>query len=233
MKNQVLKIGIPSKGRLKDKSLSLFKKNKINIKSTKRSYISKIKNFKKNKVIFLHAREIIERLSDGSLDIGISGLDLLNESLPGIKKNIKIYKYLNFGFAKLVVAITKDWIDVQTIADLEEISFNFKDKKSGKLRIASKYPNLSNNFLTSKGVTQYKIINSLGATEIYPLTNQSEIIIDITSTGATLKANKLRVLKDGLILKSSACIMVSKKSLRDKEKNNNLSTFLKKLKKKD
>ena len=131
-----------------------------------------------------------------------------------------------------MVAIPKDWIDVQTIADLEEISFNFKDKKTGKLRIASKYPNLSNNFLTSKGVTQYKIINSLGATEIYPLTNQSEIITDITSTGATLKANKLRVLKDGLILKSSACIMVSKKSLRDKEKNNSLSTFLKKLKKK-
>jgi ATP phosphoribosyltransferase len=233
MKNKILKIGIPSKGRLKDSSLSLFKKNKINIKSSKRSYISKIQNFKNNEVIFLHAREIIERLSDGSLDIGISGLDLLNESLPGVKKNIKIYKHLNFGFAKLVVAIPKDWIDVQTIADLEEISFNFKEKNSSKLRIASKYPNLSNSFLISKGVTQYKIVNSLGATEIYPFTNQSEIITDITSSGATLKANKLRILKDGLILKSSACIMVSKKSLREKEKKKKLSIFLKKLKKKD
>ena len=232
MKNKILKIGIPSKGRLKDSSLSLFKKNKINIKSSKRSYISKIQNFKNNEVIFLHAREIIERLSDGSLDIGISGLDLLSESLPGVKKNIKIYKHLNFGFAKLVVAIPKDWIDVQTIADLEEISFNFKEKNSSKLRIASKYPNLSNSFLISKGVTQYKIVNSLGATEIYPFTNQSEIITDITSSGATLKANKLRILKDGLILKSSACIMVSKKSLREKEKKKNLSIFLKKLKKK-
>ena len=232
MKNKILKIGIPSKGRLKDSSLSLFKKNKINIKSSKRSYISKIQNFKNNEVIFLHAREIIERLSDGSLDIGISGLDLLSESLPGVKKNIKIYKHLNFGFAKLVVAIPKDWIDVQTIADLEEISFNFKEKNSSKLRIASKYPNLSNSFLISKGVTQYKIVNSLGATEIYPFTNQSEISTDITSSGATLKANKLRILKDGLILKSSACIMVSKKSLREKEKKKNLSIFLKKLKKK-
>ena len=231
MKNQILKIGIPSKGRLKDKSLSVLKKNNINIRNTKRSYISEVMNFKNNEVIFSHAREIIERLSDGSLDVGISGFDLLNESLPGIKKNIFVYKRLNFGFADLVVAVPKDWIDVQTIADLEEISFNFKDKIYGKLRIATKYPNLTNDFLISKGVTQYKVVNSLGATEIYPFTNQSEIITDITSSGATLKANKLRVLKDGLILKSSACILVSKKSLKDKNKKVILSKFLKKINK--
>ena len=227
MKNQTLKIGIPSKGRLKDKSLSVFKKNKINIKNTKRSYISEVKNFENNEVVFSHAREIIERLSDGSLDIGISGFDLLNESLPGIKKHILIYKRLSFGYADLVVAVPQDWIDVQTIADLEEISFNFKDKIYGKLRIATKYPNLTNEFLTSKGVTQYKVVNSLGATEIYPFTNQSEIITDITSTGATLKANKLRILKDGFILKSSACILVSKKSLKEKSKKLIISKFLK------
>jgi len=128
MKNSILKIGIPSKGRLKDQSLLMLKKNKIDIKSVKRSYITEVKNLKNIEVIFLHAREIVERLSDGSVDIGISGFDLCNESLPGIKKNIKIFKRLNFGFANLVVAIPKDWIDVQTIADLEEISFNFKIK---------------------------------------------------------------------------------------------------------
>ena len=229
MKNQILKIGIPSKGRLKDKSLSTLKRNQINIKSTKRSYISEIKNFKKNEVVFSHPREIIERLADGSLDVGISGFDLFNESLPGIKKNIQIYKRLDFGFADLVVAVPKDWIDVQTIADLEEISFNFKDKITGKLRIATKYPNLTNDFLISKGVTQYKIVNSLGATEIYPFTNQSEIITDITSTGATLKANKLRILKDGFILKSSACLLVSRKSLKNKKKKNILKYFLNKI----
>ena len=229
MKNQILKIGIPSKGRLKDKSLSTLKRNQINIKRTKRSYISEIKNFKKNEVVFSHPREIIERLADGSLDVGISGFDLFNESLPGIKKNIQIYKRLDFGFADLVVAVPKDWIDVQTIADLEEISFNFKDKITGKLRIATKYPNLTNDFLISKGVTQYKIVNSLGATEIYPFTNQSEIITDITSTGATLKANKLRILKDGFILKSSACLLVSRKSLKNKKKKDILKYFLNKI----
>jgi ATP phosphoribosyltransferase len=229
MKNQILKIGIPSKGRLKEKSLSVLKKNRINIRNSDRGYLSEVINFKNNEVVFSHAREIIERLANGSLDVGISGFDLLSESLPGIKKNIHIHKRLNFGFADLVVAIPKDWIDVQTIADLEEISFNFKDKITGKLRIATKYPNLTNDFLISKGVTQYKIVNSLGATEIYPFTNQSEIITDITSTGATLKANKLRILKDGFILKSSACLLVSRKSLKNKKKKDILKYFLNKI----
>jgi ATP phosphoribosyltransferase len=227
--SKLIKIGLPSKGRLKEESLKIFKKNKLSIKDSKRKYLSEIKNFSTNEVIFSHAREIVERLADNSLDIGISGFDLLKESLPGIKKNIQVFSRLNFGFANLIVAVPNAWIDVQTIADLEEISFEFKDRNTGKLRVATKYPNLTNDFLLSKGLTQYKIINSLGSTEIYPFTNQSEIITDITSSGATLKANNLRVLKDGNILKSSACILVSKKSLKDKNKNKTIISLLKKL----
>ena len=110
----------------------------------------------------------------------------------------------------MVIAIPDPWIDVQTVADLEEIAFEFKDKKRKRLRVATKYPNLTREFLFSKGVTQFKIVSSLGATEAYPFTGSSEIITDITSTGETLKANNLRVLKDGLILKSEACMMISK-----------------------
>jgi ATP phosphoribosyltransferase len=230
--SKLIKIGLPSKGRLKDESLKFFKKNKLSIKESNRNYLSEIKNFNLNEVVFSHAREIVERLADNSLDVGISGYDLLKESLPGIKKNIQVFSRLNFGYAALIVAVPDAWIDVQTIADLEEISFEFKDKNIGKLRIATKYPNLTNDFLLSKGLTQYKIINSLGSTEIYPFTNQSEIITDITSSGATLKANNLRILKDGDILSSSACILVSKKSLRDKNKKNIIINLLKKLKNK-
>ena len=225
--SKLIKIGLPSKGRLKEESLKIFKKNKLSIKDSKRKYLSEIKNFSTNEVIFSHAREIVERLADNSLDVGISGFDLLKESLPGIKKNIQVFSRLNFGFANLIVAVPNAWIDVQTIADLEEISFEFKDRNTGKLRVATKYPNLTNDFLLSKGLTQYKIVNSLGSTEIYPFTNQSEIITDITSSGATLKANNLRILKDGNILKSSACILVSKKSL--KNKNKIITSLLKKL----
>jgi len=227
--SKLIKIGLPSKGRLKDETLKVFKKKNLSIKDVKRNYLSEIKNFSLNEVVFSHAREIVERLADNSLDIGISGYDLLKESLPGIQKNIQVFSRLNFGFADLIVAVPDTWIDVQTIADLEEISFEFKDKNIGKLRVATKYPNLTNDFLLSKGLNQYKIINSLGSTEIYPFTDQSEIITDITSSGATLKANNLRVLKDGNILKSSACILISKKSLKDKNKNKVITSLLKKL----
>ena len=110
------------------------------------------------------------------------------------------------------------WIDVQTVADLEEISFYFRDKKNSRLRVATKYPNLTNKFFATKGVTQYRLISSLGATETYPFTGSSEIITDITSTGNTLKANGLRVLKDGSILQSFACILASKKTLNNLNK---------------
>ena len=87
---------------------------------------------------------------------------------------------------------------------------NLKIKKKSRLRVATKYPNLTRDFLFSKGVTQFKLVKSLGATEIYPFTGSSEIVTDITSTGETLKANSLRILKDGEILKSQACLMISK-----------------------
>ena len=128
-----------------------------------------------------------------------------------LQDKIGIKQKLNFGSADLVVAVPDDWIDVQTIADLEEVAFDIRSKRNTRLRVATKYPNLTNNFLISKGVTQYKLISSLGATETYPFIGSSEIITDITSTGKTLQDNNLRVLKDGLILKSAACLLVSKK----------------------
>ena len=205
-------IGLPSKGRLRDKAISFFSKNDLKILQSKkeRNYFGTIENKRDIKIIFLHAKEIIQRLGDGTLDIGVSGLDLLSESDKNLRDKINIKSKLDFGNANLVVAVPDDWIDVQTIADLEEVSFDIRAKKNKRLRVATKYPNLTNDFLNSKGVTQYKIIPSLGATETYPFIGSAEIITDITSSGKTLKDNNLRVLKDGLILKSSACLFISK-----------------------
>ena len=111
-----------------------------------------------------------------------------------------------------MVAVPDDWIDVQTVADLEEVSFDLRSRRNRRLRVATKYPNLTNDFLISKGITQYKIISSLGATETYPFIGSSEIITDISSSGKTLADNNLRILKDGLILKSTACLFFSKKN---------------------
>ncbi len=214
MTKNILNIGIPSKGRLRKDVLNIFKKNKLNLISERgeRDLLGSIKQYKNIKILYLHAREIIERLGDGSLDIGFSGFDLFKESEINTQKKINVLKRYDFGRATLVVAIPDPWIDVQTVADLEEIAFQFKDKKKKRLRVATKYPNLTREFLFSKGVTQFKLIDSLGATEAYPFTGSSEIITDITSTGETLKANNLRILKDGEILRSEACMMISKSS---------------------
>ena len=218
MIKDIINIGIPSKGRLRKDVLNIFKKNKLKLISERgeRDLFGSIKNKKNIKVVYLHAREIIQRLGDGSLDLGFSGFDLLKESEINIQNKISVTKKYNFGKATLVVAIPDEWIDVQTIADLEEIAFEFKDKKKKRLRVGTKYPNLTREFLFSKGVTQFKLVDSLGATETYPFTGSAEIITDITSTGETLRANNLRILKDGKILKSEACMMISKSSSKNK-----------------
>ena len=209
----LITIGLPSKGRLKEKAISYFNDRGLKILQSKkeRNYFGTIENNRRIKIIFLHAKEIIERLGDGTLDMGVSGLDLLKESDQNLQARVTIQKKLDFGNANLVIAVPDDWIDVQTIADLEEISFDIRSKRNARLRVATKYPNLTNDFLISKGVTQYKLISSLGATETYPFIGSSEIIVDIISTGKTLADNNLRVLKDGMILSSTACLFIAKK----------------------
>ena len=216
MTKNIIKIGLPSKGRLKHDTINIFKKNKLNIYSERGErdlfgYIKKIPNVK---IIYLHARECIEQLSLGNIDIGFSGLDLLKESEINVQKNISVLKKFNYGRADLVLAIPDLWLDVQTLLDLDEVADEFKKKKKRLLRVATKYPNLTRQFLYSKGVTQFQLVQSLGSTEVAPFTGTAEIISDITSTGATLKANNLRILKDGKILKSQASLMMSKLSLR-------------------
>ena len=214
MSKNIINIGVPSKGRLKKDTLKVFKKRKLNIISKDRGLFGYIKKIPNIKIIYLHARECIEQLSLGNIDIGFSGLDLLRESETNVQKNILIVKKFNYGQANLVLAIPDLWLDVQTLLDLDEVAFEFKRKKKRLLRVASKYPNLTRTFLYSKGVTQFQLVQSLGSTEISPFTGTAEIISDITSTGATLKANNLRILKDGLILRPQAALMQSKLSTK-------------------
>ena len=213
-----IKIALPSKGRLKEESLKFFHSKNLRVINAfgERNYFFNVKNNNQIEGIYLHAKEIIERINDGTLDMGISGLDLLKEFPEIYSKNVKIVQHLNFGFADLVVAVPKDWLDVQNMADLEEVSFEFKEKYGRRMRVATKYPNLTEAFFLSRGVSQFRIMPSLGATESYPFTGSAELITDITSTGSTLKANNLRVITDGSILKSSACLLVSKKFLKNK-----------------
>ena len=219
MTKNIIKIGLPSKGRLKHDTIKVFKKNNLNIYSERgeRDLFGYIKKFSNIKIIYLHAREIVEQISLGNIDVGFSGYDLFKESEINVQNKILINKKYNYGNANLVLAIPELWIDVQTLLDLDEVAHEFKKNKKRLLRVATKYPNLTRQFLYSKGVTQFQLVKSLGSTEVAPFTGTAEIISDITSTGATLKANNLRILKDGEILKSQACLMMSKLSLKKKE----------------
>ena len=216
MSKEIINIGIVSKGRLKVESEKIFKKKRLKIYYNKRELLGRIKDRNNIRILFLHAREIIEQIAIGKLDIGISGFDLLKESEINIQKNIKVEKKLNFGFANLVLAVREEFIDVFTTLDLDEVADEFRKNNKRLIRIGSKYVNLTRQYLYSRGVTNFSIVKSRGATESMAAISTAELISDITSSGQTLKANKLRILNDGLILKSQACLMISKLSTKKK-----------------
>ena len=144
----MINIGIPSKGRLRKDILKIFSKNNLQLKSERgeRDLLGSVKGYKNLNITYLHAREIVERLGDGTLDIGFSGFDLLKESVINVQKKIIVKKKYTFGKANLVIAIPDDWIDVQTIADLEEIAFEFKEKKKKKIKRSNKVSKFNNKF---------------------------------------------------------------------------------------
>ena len=218
MNKEIINIGCVSKGRLKIQSEQILKKNKLKVYFDRgeRELIGKVRGRADISVSFMHAREILEQLSIGNLDIGISGLDLLKESEINIQKNIKLEKKLNFGFATLVLACRNEFIDLFTTLDLDEVAEDYKKKNKSLLRIGTKYPNLTREFLYSRGVTNFTIVKSLGSTELMCAMNTAQLISDITSSGDTLKQNNLRILSDGEILKSQACIFSSKKNKKKK-----------------
>ena len=218
MNKNIINIGLVSKGRLFLESQKLLKSKKLHIYSERgeRELIGKIKG-KPNLIVYLyHARELLEQLSSGNLDIAISGLDLLKESEINIQKNIKVEKKLNFGFANLVLAVREEFIDIFTTLDLDEVAEEYFKKNKKLIRIGTKYPSLTKTFLFERGVTNFSCVRSLGSTELMPTVNSATLISDIVSSGLTMKQNKLRPLNDGLFLKSQACIFSSKKSKKKK-----------------
>ena len=220
-----LRIGLPSKGRLRKDMEKLFLDKNITFENlvNDRDYIGAIKGLKDTVLYFLSAKEITNRLDEGSIHVGLTGDDLIQEKIFNFNSKITKDLELDFGKADLVVAVPDIWIDVMTMADLEEVSNNHRDKYSKRLRVATKYKNLTNNFFSKCGVVDYRTVESDGSTESAPFNGFSEIITDITSTGETLRANNLRVLDDGIILKSSANIFSSKVAEWDNEIESNLS----------
>lgn len=206
-------IALPSKGRLREKTLELMAQAGFDVEAPAdaRSYHAYVKGRDDLEVAFLSASEIARELGKGTIDAGVTGEDLVRETLPDSYRRLSLDVSLGFGHADVVVAIPNAWFDVQTIADLGDVAASFRATHGRRLRIATKYWQLTQEFLSRKhGIQLYRIIESLGATEGAPAAGQADIIVDITSTGSTLRANDLRILDDGIILKSQACLFTTK-----------------------
>ncbi len=206
-----LTIALPSKGRIQEGCLKFFADAGIPVTSNgdARGYTGALKHVPDAEIVFLSAGEIPGVLETGAAHLGITGEDLILERAANPQDTIKSILPLGFAKADVVVAVPQSWIDVRTMADLEDVSLDFHHRHKRRLRIGTKYLALTRAFFADKGVTDYRIVESLGATEGAPAAGSAELIVDITSTGATLAANNLKVLDDGVILKSEAHLAAS------------------------
>ncbi len=205
-------LAIPSKGRLMDKTIAFFESHGLPIIKTghERGYRGIIKTLDNVEVAFLSASEIAHNLKVGKAHLGVTGEDLIRETILDADVIIDFIKPLAFGHADVIVAVPECWLDVDTMSDLEEAATQFHAVHGRRLRVATKYKMLTRGFFAQKGVSGYRIVESLGATEGAPAAGSAEMIVDITSTGSTLKANNLRIIADGIILESEANLVATK-----------------------
>ena len=211
-------IGLPSKGRMKDDASAIFEKAgmKIVAVGNDRSYRGRVDGFDDVEIAYLSASEISREIGNGTVDFGVTGEDLIREGLAEADARVEIAARLGFGHADVVVAVPEIWYDVDTRADLGDVAAEFRTRHGRRLAIATKYWRLTQqHFSGSHGIQLYRIVESLGATEGAPAAGQADIIVDITSTGSTLRANHLKVLSDGVILRSEACLVRARKTEHD------------------
>ena len=231
----MVRLGIPSKGRLMGQTFDWFSQRGINLvrSVSDREYAGHIKGIKNVQLVFLSASEIPRELSSGRLHFGVTGNDVIQEKLVHFNQLAKPISELGFGFADLIIAVPSFWVDVDTLDDFDAVSAQFRDKHGYRLRIATKYHRLLREFLMKAGVADYQIVDSQGATEGAVKNGLAEAIADITSTGDTLKANHLKILSDGLILKSQATLFKSLVTDFSQEENQVANSLLKKLRAKN
>ena len=206
-----LVLAVPSKGRLQENASNFFKRAGLTVVQGRgaRDYRGTIAELPGVEVAFLSASEIVHQLTQGAAHMGVTGEDLVREQIADPASKIELLTPLGFGHANVVVAVPQAWIDVRTMADLEDVAAAHHARRGARMRVATKYVNLTRSFFAANGVTDYRIVESLGATEGAPAAGQAELIVDITTTGQTLRANALKVLDDGVMLRSEANLVAS------------------------
>ncbi|MGL4437784.1 MAG: ATP phosphoribosyltransferase [Bosea sp. (in: a-proteobacteria)] len=211
MTDPPLVLAVPSKGRLQENAMAFFARAGLAFDQSRseRSYRGTIRGLDDVEVAFLSASEIVTQLASGAVHMGITGEDLIREQIADVDGTVEMLTPLGFGLANVVVAVPQAWIDVSNMSDLDDIAEDMRLAQGRKLRVATKYINLTRRFFAQHGVSDYRIVESLGATEGAPAAGTAEIVVDITTTGSTLAANALKVLDDGVILASEANLVAS------------------------
>lgn len=227
----VIKFAIPSKGRLRDLTIDWFAKYKIEIElaAGHREYSARVLGFSNVEIILLSAGEIPKELAMGRIDLGITGQDLVREKIPFWSEKMLELRLLNYGYANLVLAVPKFWVDVESLDDFDAVATNFRLENGYRLRIATKYQNLIWSYLRHMGVADYQLVESQGATEGVIKNNLAEAIADITSSGETLKANHLKIIGEEPVLHSQATLYLSSVNTCDKQKYETLKSLCNKI----
>ena len=219
-------LAIPSKGRLQEDSRAVFARAGLAFAKSDgdRRYRDRIADMPGIEVAYLSAPEIAREIGAGAVHIGITGRDQVEETVPDAAARVELIAPLGFGNCQIVVAVPEPWIDVATMADLDDVAADFRLRHGRRLTVATKYVTLTRRFFSDHGIADYRIVESLGATEGAPASGAADLIVDLTSTGETLKANGLKIVSDGVILVSEAHLVLSraarwsaaqKKTLRD------------------
>ncbi len=205
-------VAVPSKGRLQEQAEGFFNRAGLSLVKPRgaREYRGSMGGVENVEIAYLSASEIAAQLARGAVHLGITGEDLVRESIVDADRRVALIQGLGFGYANVVVAVPQAWIDVRTMADLDDVATAFRARHNHRMRIATKYINLTRTFFATHGVIDYRIVESGGATEGAPAAGTAEMIVDITTTGATLAANGLKVLDDGTILRSQANLVASR-----------------------
>lgn len=213
----MVRIGVPSKGRLMEKTFDWFGARGLRMTKTgsEREYAGVVDGVAGVELVMLSAGEIPRELAAGRIDLGVTGTDLVRDKLADWQRQVSEVAALGFGHADLIIAVPASWIDVDTVDDLDAVAAAFRLRHGFRLRIATKYHRLVRDYLTAQGVADYQLVDSQGATEGTVKNLTAEAIADITSSGETLRANHLKVLSDALILQSQA--MLYRSALADAE----------------
>jgi ATP phosphoribosyltransferase len=207
-----LVLAVPAKGRLQENAESFFARSGLQLVKPRgaRDYRGAVAGLDGVEVAYLSASEITAQLAAGSVHMGVTGEDLIREQIPDADDKVVLIEPLGFGFANVIVAVPQAWIDVRTMADIDDVATGFRQHHGRKMRVATKYINLTREFFAAHGVIDYRIVESAGATEGAPAAGTAELIVDITTTGATLAANALKIVDDGVILRSQANLVAAR-----------------------